>query len=124
MTTSPRKVAEEMPAAVDEERRGRQAAETEAASERAERTAVEDEAAVSAPACDWAWAEIDGLQTGGSQFGLYADRGGQYRWRLRHRNGNVIADSGEGYASLANLPEARNSVKRNAPNAEPERLVD
>ncbi|WP_370515938.1 YegP family protein, partial [Halapricum sp. CBA1109] len=27
------------------------------------------------------------------------DEGGQYRWRLVHDNGNVIADGGEGYAS-------------------------
>jgi len=28
----------------------------------------------------------------------YADDGGEYRWRLRHQNGNIIADSGEGYS--------------------------
>jgi uncharacterized protein len=31
------------------------------------------------------------------RFELYRDAAGEYRWRLRHENGNVIADSGEGY---------------------------
>jgi len=35
----------------------------------------------------------------GATFELYRDREGQYRWRLRHDNGNILADSGEGYAS-------------------------
>jgi len=30
-------------------------------------------------------------------FELYQDRAGEYRWRLRHDNRNIIADSGEGY---------------------------
>jgi uncharacterized protein YegP (UPF0339 family) len=28
---------------------------------------------------------------------FYRDRQRQYRWRLRHRNGRVVACSGEGY---------------------------
>ncbi|GJE16628.1 YegP family protein [Methylobacterium marchantiae] len=32
------------------------------------------------------------------RFELYRDSGGEWRWRLRVTNGNVIADSGEGYA--------------------------
>ena len=31
------------------------------------------------------------------RYELYRDAGGQWRWRLRVQNGNVIADSGEGY---------------------------
>lgn len=30
-------------------------------------------------------------------FETYQDESGEYRWRLRHENGNVVADSGEGY---------------------------
>lgn len=30
-------------------------------------------------------------------FETYQDDAGEYRWRLRHSNGNVLADSGEGY---------------------------
>jgi len=32
-------------------------------------------------------------------FERYEDNRGEYHWRLRHRNGNVLADSGEGYTS-------------------------
>ncbi|MDP4024422.1 DUF1508 domain-containing protein [Methylobacterium sp. NEAU 140] len=32
------------------------------------------------------------------RFELYRDAGGQWRWRLRARNGEVVAESGEGYA--------------------------
>ena len=32
------------------------------------------------------------------RFELYRDAAGEWRWRLRVTNGNVIADSGGGYA--------------------------
>ena len=32
------------------------------------------------------------------RFELYRDASGEWRWRLRVPNGNVIADSAEGYA--------------------------
>ena len=50
-------------------------------------------------------------------FELYQDRAGEYRWRLRHQNGNIIADSGEGYSSKANALNGIDSVKENAPAA-------
>lgn len=28
----------------------------------------------------------------------YKDKRGRWRWRARARNGNIVADSGEGYA--------------------------
>lgn len=31
------------------------------------------------------------------RFELYREAGGDWRWRLRTRNGNVVADSAEGY---------------------------
>jgi uncharacterized protein YegP (UPF0339 family) len=31
------------------------------------------------------------------RFEIYKDHKAEWRWRLRHQNGNVIADSGEGY---------------------------
>jgi uncharacterized protein YegP (UPF0339 family) len=31
------------------------------------------------------------------RFELYREASGDWRWRLRHQNGNVIADSAEGY---------------------------
>ncbi|MFT4889610.1 MAG: hypothetical protein ACI9YT_000520 [Halobacteriales archaeon] len=53
----------------------------------------------------------------GATFELYRDREGKYRWRLRHDNGNVLADSGEGYASKQKARQGIESVKTNAPEA-------
>jgi uncharacterized protein YegP (UPF0339 family) len=50
-------------------------------------------------------------------FELYEDKGGDYRWRLRHRNGNLIADSGEGYASKSNAKDAIERVRGYASDA-------
>ena len=52
-----------------------------------------------------------------AEFELYMDKAGEYRWRLRHQNGNIIADSGEGYTSKQNAQNGINSVKENAPGA-------
>lgn len=50
-------------------------------------------------------------------FELYVDRAGEHRWRLRHQNGNIIADSSEGYSSKENAINGIESVKENAPAA-------
>ena len=50
-------------------------------------------------------------------FEVYVDRADQWRWRLVHDNGNIIADSGEGYASRQKCEQGLESVKRNAPGA-------
>jgi uncharacterized protein YegP (UPF0339 family) len=62
--------------------------------------------------------EADVLDIGSAAFEIYEDEGEEYRWRLRHRNGRIMADSGQGYASRSGVEEGINSVKRNAPNAE------
>ncbi|WP_050033302.1 HVO_2922 family protein [Halorubrum halophilum] len=64
--------------------------------------------------------DADVLDVGSAAFEIYEDAGGEWRWRLRHRNGNIVADSGEGYASRSNAVEGVTSVKRNAPGAEAE----
>lgn len=51
-------------------------------------------------------------------FELYQDVAGEWRWRLIHDNGNVLADSGEGYASRRNAELGIASVKQNVPDAE------
>ncbi|UIO98795.1 YegP family protein [Halobaculum sp. CBA1158] len=51
-------------------------------------------------------------------FEVYEDSAGQWRWRLEHDNGNIIADSGEGYASRQKAEEGIESVKSNAPDAD------
>jgi len=50
-------------------------------------------------------------------FKLYKDRTGEYRWRLVHENGNIIADSSEGYKSKSGAMNGIKSVKDNAPLA-------
>jgi hypothetical protein len=55
-------------------------------------------------------------------FELYQDKADDWRWRLRHSNGNVIADCGEGYASKAKAEQGIRSVKSNAPDAAIEEL--
>ena len=57
-----------------------------------------------------------------SRFEVYRDRAGEWRWRLVHWNGNILADSGEGYASRSNAVRAVQGVKRAVPDAEIEHL--
>jgi uncharacterized protein YegP (UPF0339 family) len=61
--------------------------------------------------------DADRLDMGFAAFEVYHDEGDEWRWRLRHRNGKVLADGGEGYASRSGVHEAIGSVKRNAPEA-------
>lgn len=50
-------------------------------------------------------------------FEMYEDQVGKWRWRLVHDNGNIIADSGEGYASQQKCEQGLESVKENASKA-------
>ena len=52
-----------------------------------------------------------------SKFQLYKDRKGEYRWRLRARNGEIIADSNEGYSSKASCKHGIDLVKEQAASA-------
>ena len=52
-----------------------------------------------------------------ANFELYKDASGEWRWRLRHVNRNVIAESGEGYHNKADALQGIESVKENAPDA-------
>jgi len=58
------------------------------------------------------------LDIGRAAFEVFEDASGEFRWRLRHRNGNILADSGEGYTERNKAYDAIESVKRNAPNAD------
>ena len=51
------------------------------------------------------------------KFELYQDKAGEYRFRLKARNGEVIAVS-EGYAKKDSCLNGIESVKKNAPEAE------
>jgi uncharacterized protein YegP (UPF0339 family) len=79
--------------------------------ERDEALEGRDEAQTAANAAE---AELESLRQSKARFEIYQDKGGGYRWRLRHRNGNVIADSGEGYASRQKCQQGMHSVMRNA----------
>jgi uncharacterized protein len=53
-----------------------------------------------------------------AKFEVYMDAKGEYRWRLRAGNGNVIATGGEGYTTKASALGGIEAVQRNAPTAE------
>ncbi len=68
------------------------------------------------------WDESDGdveTDTNASKatFRRYVDNADEHRWRLVHDNGNIIADSSEGYASRQKVTQGLESVKQNAPGA-------
>ena len=50
-------------------------------------------------------------------FEVYKDHSGEYRWRLRTQNTQVIATSGDGYKEKRSCLDAIESVKRNAADA-------
>jgi uncharacterized protein YegP (UPF0339 family) len=43
---------------------------------------------------------------------FYEDAANEHRWRIRHENGNVIADSGEGYKNLTDCQTALLNLER------------
>ncbi len=47
-----------------------------------------------------------------AKFELYRSSNGEYRWRLRATNGQVIGTGGEGYSSTAAAQSGIESVKR------------
>ena len=51
------------------------------------------------------------------KFEMYIDKAGEYRFRLKARNGEIIAAS-EGYKAKAGCLNGIASVKKNAPEAE------
>ena len=53
-----------------------------------------------------------------AKFQIFKDRAGDFRWRLRADNNEVIADSSEGYKSKASCKHGIELVKRLAPAAE------
>ena len=52
-----------------------------------------------------------------AKFEVYKDKSGEYRWKLVHTNGQVIANSGEGYKAKASAMNGIKSVQENAPGA-------
>lgn len=59
-------------------------------------------------------AKHEAQQASQSQYELYEDKAGQWRWRLRHRNGNIIADGSQGYTRKHNAQNGMQAVRRDA----------
>ncbi len=55
------------------------------------------------------------------KFEVYLDKSGEYRFRLKARNGEIIATS-EGYKAKASCLNGIESVKKNAPEAPTEEI--
>ena len=53
------------------------------------------------------------------KFELYQDKAGEYRFRLKARNGQIVAIS-EGYTTKAACENGIESVRKNAPEAQTE----
>ena len=51
------------------------------------------------------------------KFEVYADKAGEFRFRLKARNGEIVAAS-EGYKTKASCLNGIESIKKNAPDAE------
>ena len=51
------------------------------------------------------------------QFEITKDTAGEYRWRLRAPNGQIIAVSGEGFKQKDGCKNGIASVRENAPKA-------
>ncbi len=60
------------------------------------------------------------MATANATFELFEDAEAKWRWRLVHDNGNIVADSGEGYTSKQNAERGIESVKENAADADVE----
>lgn len=52
-----------------------------------------------------------------AKFTIYKDKSGEYRWNLKAKNGETIADSAEGYSSKQNCERGIKLVKELAPLA-------
>ena len=52
-----------------------------------------------------------------TKFEIYKDGKGEFRWRLVASNGQMIANSGEGYKSKDSAKAGIASVKKNAASA-------
>ena len=51
------------------------------------------------------------------KFEVYTDKAGEFRFRLKARNGEIIA-TGEGYKAKASCMNGIDSIRRNAPDAD------
>jgi uncharacterized protein YegP (UPF0339 family) len=76
----------------------------------------------SSPPTQYLWSKrkipnARGVRRRVAKFEIYRDAGGEYRWRLRADNNEVVA-SGEGYRSRDDCEHAVQLIKEQAPQAE------
>jgi uncharacterized protein YegP (UPF0339 family) len=50
-------------------------------------------------------------------FETFVDESGKDRWRLKAKNGEIVADSGQGYVNYGDMVETINKIKAGAPHA-------
>lgn len=55
-----------------------------------------------------------------AKFVIYSDTAGEFRWHLKANNGEIIADSAEGFTRRETVKESVRLVKTLAPRAEVE----
>ncbi len=61
---------------------------------------------------------VEGYETATNpKFEVYTDKAGEFRFRLKARNGEIIA-TGEGYKAKAGCLNGIESIRKNAPDAE------
>ena len=58
-----------------------------------------------------------GCRNMAAKFEIYKDAKGEFRWKLIASNGQIIANSGEGYKSKDSVKNGIESVKKNAASA-------
>ena len=64
---------------------------------------------------------VEGFETQKNpKFEVYADKRGEFRFRLKATNGQIIA-TGEGYKALASCLNGVESIRKNAPDAKIEK---
>ena len=65
---------------------------------------------------------VEGFETAKNpKFEMYVDKAEEFRFRLKARNGEIIATS-EGYKAKASCLNGIESVRKNAPDAEIEKI--
>jgi uncharacterized protein YegP (UPF0339 family) len=69
------------------------------------------------PKSTWKFTSNERSKIMAAKFELYRSSNGEYRWRLRATNGQVMATGGEGYSSKAAAQGGIESVKRVAGSA-------
>jgi hypothetical protein len=53
----------------------------------------------------------------GMTFEMYKDARGEFRWRLKASNGQIVATGGQGYAAKADCKHAIESIQKGAASA-------